>query len=221
MSFALDASALPHAPRPLNEVTDFGEISERVLTRAYAMVAEAERLVAQQRERIRLLEGLSLTDELTGLTNRRGFNAALTRELATLQRDPLATGILILIDLDGFKQINDRFGHAAGDAHLKAVAETLRTALRAGDCLARLGGDEFAILLPRTRSAAGLRRAATLQAYLNAATSTWEGVCHPLRASFGAAPYAADDTPAGLLKRTDARLYANKNQRARSRLGNA
>jgi diguanylate cyclase (GGDEF)-like protein len=89
---------------------------------------------------------LSETDALTGLLNRRGFDAHLARSMAAA-RIAKRGGALLYVDLDNFKQINDRHGHAQGDAALRAAAELLRRSVRAGDLVGRLGGDEFAIWL--------------------------------------------------------------------------
>jgi diguanylate cyclase (GGDEF)-like protein len=89
------------------------------------------------------------TDPLTGLLNRSGFLAAATRERAIADRTRTQLTLAVL-DLDGFKQVNDRFGHAAGDRLLAAAASAWPTRLRAGDILARHGGDEFVLLLPAT-----------------------------------------------------------------------
>jgi diguanylate cyclase (GGDEF)-like protein len=86
------------------------------------------------------------TDPLTGLLNRRAFDEAIERELATAAAAGLTTGLLY-IDLDKFKAINDTLGHAAGDELLVEVANRLRACIRGGDIAARLGGDEFALLL--------------------------------------------------------------------------
>lgn len=213
IAFTPTSIALP----PLSEINDSAEVNERLIIKAYAMVAEAERLIAAQRNRIKTLESLSFTDELTGLTNRRGFELAVKREVAAAQRDPACAGTVIMMDLDGFKQVNDHFGHAAGDAYLKAVADVLTGTLRGGDCIARLGGDEFAVLLPHARTSQGQRRAAQLQLQLNAACLNWQGLSLPLRVSLGAAPYNIGDTVEETMKRADARLYSNKAQRKAKR----
>lgn len=221
MTYEVDFSA-PAMPFP--PLTESGEpaeatveLNERLILKAYAMVAEAERLIAAQRQRIKTLESLSFSDELTGLVNRRGFELALKREISAVQRDPNASGTVVMIDLDGFKLVNDRFGHAAGDAYLKAVAEVLSNTLRDSDCIARIGGDEFAVLLPHTRSSTGQRRATQLQAQINGTCLTWQGLSLPLRASLGAAAYVGGDTMEDVMKRADARLYGNKAQRKSKR----
>jgi diguanylate cyclase (GGDEF)-like protein/PAS domain S-box-containing protein len=94
------------------------------------------------------LRHLADHDPLTGLLNRRSFERALERHVTSIRRYG-AAGALLVIDLDGFKHINDTLGHAAGDELLVNCAEALRSRLRGSDVLARLGGDEFAVLLPR------------------------------------------------------------------------
>jgi diguanylate cyclase (GGDEF)-like protein len=103
-------------------------------------VSERQRLHDQ-------LEYLTDHDLLTGLFNRRRFEQELERETARSSRDPQG-GAVLMIDLDGFKAINDEFGHAAGDRLLRGIAASLAERVRASDLLARLSGDEFAVLLP-------------------------------------------------------------------------
>jgi diguanylate cyclase (GGDEF)-like protein len=105
----------------------------------------------QQRTRglLAQLERLSHEDPLTGLANRRRWDAELSVVCAAARESGQAVS-LVLLDLDHFKQINDRHGHAAGDEALQAVADLLRSRVRDGDLVARLGGDEIGVLLPGT-----------------------------------------------------------------------
>jgi diguanylate cyclase (GGDEF)-like protein len=138
------------------------------------------------------------TDHLTGLLNRSGFLAAALRERALADRrgTPLSVAV---IDVDDFKQVNDRSGHAAGDQLLMALAREWRERIRPGDILARHGGDEFVLLLPDTDAAGSdtvLRR-----------------LCRagdPVRWSVGASEWLAGENLDAALARADERLYETK-----------
>ena len=106
---------------------------------AQGRLDEAQRTIAE-------LEARADVDPLLDILNRRGFERELKRSLAYVQRYG-GEAALLFVDLDGFKAINDRHGHAAGDALLKAVARELTGHVRASDTVARLGGDEFGVLL--------------------------------------------------------------------------
>ena len=106
-------------------------------------------LLAQLRQLYDRERGSARLDELTGVTNRRGFYEVLEHEIARHERSGHAFCVAYL-DCDRFKSVNDRLGHGAGDRLLRATARALAEALRRSDSLARLGGDEFAILLPET-----------------------------------------------------------------------
>jgi diguanylate cyclase (GGDEF)-like protein len=107
--------------------------------------------ITERRQREDALGHLAVHDELTSIANRRGLIQELTDRLAHARRydEP---GAVLVLDLDGFKQINDRDGHQAGDAVLVRTARALKDRLRVTDFIARLGGDEFAIILPHVRS---------------------------------------------------------------------
>jgi len=183
-----------------------------LLERALMLVAEAEQMLADQRARIAQLERLSMTDELTGLFNRRGFLSHLRRELSNARRHG-RSGVLVLLDLDGLKAINDTHGHAAGDAAIRLFSVTMTAAVRGGDIVGRLGGDEFALLLHRATKAGASRRIATLRRTLAEATIPWHGAEIPLQACFGVAGFAEGDDEDTLIARADDALYADKRKR--------
>lgn len=151
---------------------------------------------------------LCLTDPLTGLSNRRGFQRRFEVELARARRDGESLA-LVLIDCDRFKQINDTFGHAAGDGALEALAQALREAVRAEDVVGRWGGDEFVVLL-RGVGEGEVRRVATR---VNAALQRAEGQVR-FTVSCGCVLRAAGDTRtarlSSLLTAADQALYRAK-----------
>lgn len=179
---------------------------------AAAAALAAERLLGEFARRTEQLESLAVTDPLTGLLNRRGFEREMERALATARRYR-DIGVLIYVDLDGFKPINDSLGHAAGDEVLKRVAQILVENVRDSDRVARVGGDEFVVLLTRTERDGGLARAETLDSLINSALVSWGGRMIPIRASFGFQLYGADDDSETLLSRADEAMYAVKKLR--------
>ncbi len=180
---------------------------------ALVAVLDAERRMVQQCDRIVYLERLTMTDELTGLLNRRGFQAQLQRALAAANRYD-ERGVLVYVDLDGFKPVNDTYGHAAGDEVLRQVARLLDDNVRDTDCVGRMGGDEFAVLLTRTGPKDGVTRARRLENLLNATVVNWEGRNIALRASFGFQRYGPTDTEHDLLNRADTAMYDTKRLRS-------
>lgn len=179
---------------------------------ALADAHKADRLIAEQKSRLAHFEHLSITDELTGLLNRRGFEAEFKRTMKGAKRYG-EKGVLIYIDLDGFKPVNDSYGHAAGDAVLCFVADLLTQNVRPTDCVGRLGGDEFAILLNRTSWEAGLKRAEIFDALINDAGLDWQDTIITIRASFGFQTYGPDDDLDKLLINADNAMYISKRAR--------
>jgi diguanylate cyclase (GGDEF)-like protein len=183
----------------------YGEEEISRLARAFDEMADS---IAQ---RERALREEAVTDTLTGLHNRRYFDAQLEREMARARRGgaPLA---VILIDLDRFKDVNDEFGHAAGDRVLQAAAALLGRSVRAGDLACRYGGEEFALLLRHTDLASACRRAESLRAEFE----RLEVTCHDralggITASFGVADLAAGTADRdALVRAADEALYAAK-----------
>lgn len=164
-----------------------------------------------QIDRERRLEALSRTDPLTGLLNRRAFEAELGRRL---DRNVIASapGALVYVDLDNFKAVNDIHGHGRGDEALCAVARLLLRSTRPGDLVARLGGDEFALWLERTDMATTARRAADLTESARALAAFSGEPARPFGFSVGAAVFApgSDETLAALAARADRAMYTVK-----------
>ena len=188
------------------------EAGRRLLEDLLDIAADADRRIAEQCARIRHLEDLSITDELTGLLNRRGFRLEFERALARARRRG-ETGVLLLCDLDGFKPVNDTFGHPAGDAVLRAVADLLRGRTRHSDYVARLGGDEFAVIMTDTTPQRAAARAARLRLRLNQMEIGWNEARIPVSASFGIAAYGPDSQFDGLMMSADRDLYRDKQPR--------
>lgn len=184
-------------PRPFS-----GEQAEslEILGRAVVTTLELHRSLARMRN-------LAMTDPLTGLANRRALEQHLVRVIAAGERDrrPFA---LLLLDLDGFKAVNDREGHAAGDRLLQAAAGVLAATLRGTDTIARIGGDEFAVVLDtravEETAAAAERLRVALAGHAVHATAN-------VTVSIGAAIFKRPPVdPAAALAAADAELYAAK-----------
>ncbi len=157
------------------------------------------------------LEQEARTDSLTGCANRRHFLEQAGSELARVRRHPEAASVLML-DLDHFKEINDRFGHHAGDLVLQRLVQVCQTTLREEDVVGRLGGEEFAVLLPATSPEKALEVANRLCRDVAAEEVTVDGML-PIRftASIGVATMGPEDSSIGdLLGRADAALYEAK-----------
>lgn len=176
---------------------------------ALAAAAAAEQRVADLEERLAYLEGLSVTDELTTVLNRRGFLLELNRAIAAATRGG-PQGALIVCDLDGFKAENDLYGHRAGNEALRQVAAGFRQRVRKNDVVGRLGGDEFALLLIGASLPNARRKCLSLSRSLCNTPPEIDGTAIPLSASFGLAHYDGREDPEALLHRADMAMYAQK-----------
>ena len=158
----------------------------------------------------RLVERQANTDGLTELPNRRHFEEALEGEISRAERFGGSLA-LILADLDDFKQVNDRYGHQAGDDVLQTFADILRATVREIDLPARYGGEEFAVLLPQTDLEGAQRLAERLCKALAARPMpTHPGALVAVTASFGVAAFPDSPTPAALFAAADEALYRAK-----------
>ena len=184
----------------------------RLLIRALGRIAEAEKAIAEKDAMIDRLKSMAMTDPLTGLLNRRGFEEQLRRITATAARHGQG-GALVYLDLDDFKPINDRIGHEAGDTALCHVANFLVENVRATDIVARLGGDEFAVLMVQTDAREGRAKARILQKRLNATPAPAGKTKLPISASMGVATFAGRSDFRAVMRRADRAMYRNKAQR--------
>ncbi|MEQ1439540.1 diguanylate cyclase [Fontimonas sp. SYSU GA230001] len=157
------------------------------------------------------LQQLAVTDTLTGLATRRHFVATAELEFARSRRNRNDLAVLIL-DLDHFKRVNDRYGHAAGDAVLQTLGRIIHQTLRAIDLAGRLGGEEFCVLLPQTTEAEALRVAERLRAAIETRTIVLpDGQTLHVTASIGVASLEeADARLTDLIGRADQAMYAAK-----------
>jgi diguanylate cyclase (GGDEF)-like protein len=176
---------------------------------AHWLAAQAS--IALENERLhRTVKRQAITDELTQLANRRRFTETLAVEVRRAERfgDPLA---LVLADLDDFKQINDRYGHQAGDEVLRRFADVLRENVRDFDLPVRYGGEEFAVLLPEADLVGGEQLARRLQTALLRLRLPEIGRDRPpVTASFGVAAFPQARSAEEILSAADGALYRAK-----------
>jgi diguanylate cyclase (GGDEF)-like protein len=182
-----------------------------VVTCAAILIVVRERLAREADE----LRRYALTDPLTRIANRRSLMNRADYEIDRHRRSGGAFAV-VMLDLDGFKALNDRFGHPAGDDLLRDVAASLQRAMRAQDTVARFGGDEFCVLAPETDDDGTSPLAARIA---HAVGEVTVGV-QTVRASLGVALFPADGTrPAELLDAADQRLLEAKRRRGGGRRG--
>ncbi|MCJ9429235.1 GGDEF domain-containing protein [Kordiimonas marina] len=203
-----------------NAEVKFDSTGWQLITEVLSFAAAAEQRMAEQQERISYLEQLSVTDELTGIPNRRGLRNALGQTLASAARHR-ETGVLGFLDLDGFKAINDIHGHMAGDGVLRHVAKILKAHVRPTDVVARIAGDEFAVVLTRCDSVQGVERLRTLQREINDSDFTYGGASIPVKCSIGVKPFTGATDPGELIEAADQAMYHDKQTRKGKHLRSA
>lgn len=179
------------------------------------LTAEIERLRAEVetlRLRAEAAEALAVHDVLTPALNRRGFVEALNRSMAWCARYE-TSAVLLYLDLDRFKAVNDTHGHAAGDAALVRVARLLMDNVRESDAVGRLGGDEFALLMLNAGLDEGRDKAVKLTDTLAAEGFEWNGEKAELGGSFGVRAWAAQADAEVWLAEADAAMWVRKRAR--------
>lgn len=165
--------------------------------------------VGRLKSRLTETEGLADRDALTPLLNRRAMMRELSR-IRTFSARYGSPASLIYFDLDGFKAVNDRFGHAAGDAALRAVAERLVAQVRESDLAGRMGGDEFAVILVQADWAAGEAKGQALARAIEAQPITFGDWSAPLHISYGVAEITPDKDPEAIVAEADMAMFARK-----------
>lgn len=183
------------------------------LARLMDEIGRLQRESDRLRGRIRQLEDLADTDALLPIFNRRAFTRELMREiaLADRHREPMS---LVFIDLNGFKAVNDTYGHAAGDAVLAHVAALLRASVRESDIVGRLGGDEFGVILHRSEYEPAVTKARSLAARIAQTPAAHEGQSLAVGAAAGVVAWRKGETAGDVLGRADAAMYAHKRRGA-------
>lgn len=192
------------------------ELDQRVQQRTAQLADVNAELKEEINERKKIEEQLrqqTITDRLTGIFNRRHFDASLAQELERARRYRNQFS-LIMFDVDYFKRVNDQFGHLAGDAVLIELAKLVACEIRKNDIFARWGGEEFVLLIHGSNVTAAQRLAEKLRAKIEQHQFQHVG---RITCSFGVAEYVAGDTSTDIIKKSDKVLYLAK-EKGRNRL---
>ena len=180
----------------------FGDDDLRRLEELAERVAPA----IENARRFREARQLADLDSLTGLHNRRYFHETLAREVDRAQRYQRRLS-LVIVDVDGFKEINDRIGHLAGDAVLAEIADRIRQVVRSADIPCRVGGDEFAVIVPEVEVGQAQQLVGRIQRAVSSQAIARAG---RVRVSAGVSDLQPNDSPTSLFERGDEALYAAK-----------
>jgi len=205
---------------PPTDKTAFLGLTEADLTPAVqgaikTLLTEVDDLrgeVSRLKARLAEVEELADRDPLTPAFNRRAFMRELGRIRTFAQRYG-SPASLVYFDLDDFRNVNERFGHAAGDAALQAVAQRLAASVRESDIVGRMGGDEFAVILVQADLATAEVKAKTLANTIESGPIRFGDWSAPLHVAYGVVEISADLEPEALLAMADAAMFARKRER--------
>lgn len=210
------AGAAPPADKTAFLGLNEADLTPAVQNAVKTLLSEIDDLRGEvSRLKVKLSEAETLADRdpLTPLLNRRAFVRELGRIRAFAQRYGSPASV-VYFDLDGFKSVNDRFGHAAGDAALRAVAERLAANVRDSDIIGRMGGDEFGVILVQADAATAQAKAESLAQAIEASPIEFGDWSAPLHISYGVREITLDIEPEALVAEADAAMFAAKRARA-------
>jgi diguanylate cyclase (GGDEF)-like protein len=207
-------------PRSVADVATILGIPEAELTANVRrgieqLLEEVDRLRREleiRQEQVSRLELLADEDPMGTVLNRRAFVRELSRMMSFAERYGAPSSV-IYFDLDGMKAINDGFGHAAGDAAIRHVVETLKDNVRGADIVGRLGGDEFGVVLTHTDESIGLNKAEELAQLIAATPIRCGEATVTVRVSYGVCAFQGEEEPAAVLDRADKQMYRLKRSR--------
>ena len=188
------------------------DLAPKVRQALKMLMDEVQRLredLRQAQTRVGYLEKLADEDSLVPVANRRAFVRELSRMAAFAERYNAPSSVLYF-DINGFKQINDKHGHAAGDAALTHVAALLAEHIRESDIVGRLGGDEFGVILAQSDQANAAEKAASLATLITKSSVDWQGVALKLSVSYGAYTFSGGENAGEALAHADRAMYAQK-----------
>lgn len=218
------ATAASGAPPSVDDTASImgipeAELTPKVRDAIYSLMQEVHQLrgeVDSLRAQLAEAQGLADQDVLLPIFNRRAFLRELSRVTAFAERYQ-SKAALIYFDLNGFKQINDAHGHAAGDEVLLTISEILTKNVRSSDVVGRLGGDEFGVLLARAPRDAARQKADLLKGLIEDRTTSWEG--HELRIGVSFGVFVIDEKmdAHAVLAAADREMYADKRSKSDER----
>jgi diguanylate cyclase (GGDEF)-like protein len=211
----------PGDPAALPDLFDIGgdALAPELREAIGRLAGERDRLreeLARARSRIASLERLADEDALTPVANRRAFVRQLTRMIGFCHRYGIAASV-VYFDVNNMKQINDVYGHPAGDAALRRIATALRDNIRSSDIVGRLGGDEFGVILAQTDEVQAGAKAASLAEAIAATPLHWAGGAIPLSVAYGVHAFSRGDNPQQAIEAADRAMYEHKRTAAHSR----
>jgi diguanylate cyclase (GGDEF)-like protein len=182
------------------------------LMQLFEEVAKLREELDRSKTRLADLERLADEDSLVPISNRRAFVRELSRIIAYAQRYQMQSSVAYF-DLNDMKAINDKFGHSAGDAALRHVAQALVEHVRESDVVGRLGGDEFGVILVQADAQTAADKSQELVGVINGTPLTWEGQQIPISVAYGVHTFTGAEDAAAAIQAADEAMYANKQGR--------